>query len=147
MLSDTEKGTNIEVTGLHGDLVKSLISNIHFIETRTKFFDRPLYCRAIRDLTPKKSPTTSTSRMEVSKTSHDSDTNSEDDLGSYDFTEDVSLSKSPSYQLFKKGNDSTNDEDIENEKEFKVNKVTICKVNSNKRGRNSSGKKTNGGKK
>ena len=102
MLSDTEKGTNVEITKLHGDLVKSLISNIHFIETRTKFFDRPLYCRAIRDLTPKKSPTTASSRMEVSKSSLDSDINSEDDLDSYDFTEDVSISKSPSGQLFKK---------------------------------------------
>jgi hypothetical protein len=31
-----------------------LIEKIHFIETRTKFFERPLYCQAMREMTPPK---------------------------------------------------------------------------------------------
>ena len=53
-LSDTKNGTNVEISPLDQDTVDKLIKKINFSETRTKFFDRPLYCRALRELTPTK---------------------------------------------------------------------------------------------
>ena len=45
---------NIELSSVPSKLCQVIINNIHFPETRKKFFNKPIYCRAIRDLTPEK---------------------------------------------------------------------------------------------
>ena len=45
---------NIELSRVPSNLCQDIINNIHFPETRKKFFNKPIYCRAIRDLTPEK---------------------------------------------------------------------------------------------
>ena len=35
-------------------LCQELINNIHFVETRSTFFGKPIYCRPTRNLTPEK---------------------------------------------------------------------------------------------
>ena len=53
-LIDTKNGTKVEISPLENTIVTGLMKLIHFSDTRTKFFDRPLYCRALRDMTPEK---------------------------------------------------------------------------------------------
>ena len=51
-----EVGThgNVEVDVLSSVQCQELIEKIHFVETRTTFFGKPIYCRATRNLTPEK---------------------------------------------------------------------------------------------
>ena len=53
-LTDTKNGTKVEISTLDNTIVTGLMKQIHFSDTRTKFFNRPLYCRAHRDMTPEK---------------------------------------------------------------------------------------------
>ena len=48
------KNTRVTIDGLNPENVKTMFKSIHFHETKTKFFDVPLYCTAVRNLTPKK---------------------------------------------------------------------------------------------
>ena len=45
---------NVEITKISSETCQEIISKVHFAETRQKFFGRPIYCRAIRELTPVK---------------------------------------------------------------------------------------------
>ena len=45
---------NVEVRSIISQACQQIIKNIHFPETRQKFFGKPIYCRATRDLTPEK---------------------------------------------------------------------------------------------
>ena len=45
---------NVEVIQVPAQLCQEIINNIHFAETLEKFFGKPIYCRATRDLTPEK---------------------------------------------------------------------------------------------
>ena len=45
---------NVEVTRISPQTCREIISKIHFAETRQKYFGKPIYCRAIRELTPVK---------------------------------------------------------------------------------------------
>ena len=45
---------NVEVKQVPAQLCQEIINNIHFAETLEKFFGKPIYCRATRDLTPEK---------------------------------------------------------------------------------------------
>ena len=48
------KHGNVEISNLDTTLCQTLLKNIHFSETREKFFGKPIYCRAIRQMTPVK---------------------------------------------------------------------------------------------
>ena len=45
---------NVEICKLSATSCQEIIKNIHFPESRHKFFGKPIYCRATRDLTPVK---------------------------------------------------------------------------------------------
>ena len=45
---------NVEIIQLPPQLCQELINNIHFVETRSTFFGKPIYCRPTRNLTPEK---------------------------------------------------------------------------------------------
>ena len=53
---NVELGThgNVEIVELPPQLCQELINNIHFVETRSTFFGKPIYCRPTRNLTPEK---------------------------------------------------------------------------------------------
>ena len=48
---------SVEIDNLPTDICQILINNIHYSETREKFFGKPIYCRAVRNLTPEKNLT------------------------------------------------------------------------------------------
>ena len=48
------KNTKVTIEGLSPTSVQTMIKSIHFHESKTKFFGVPLYCTAVRNLTPKK---------------------------------------------------------------------------------------------
>ena len=48
------KNTRALVEGLSPTNVQTLFRSIHFHETKTKFFDVPLYCQVVRSMTPTK---------------------------------------------------------------------------------------------
>ena len=50
-----EKTSHVIVEGLSKENVGEIIKSINFPETKVKFFDFPIYCKAIRNLTPGKS--------------------------------------------------------------------------------------------
>ena len=52
------KNTFTVVDKLTPDIVQNLYKAIHFHETQSKFFDAPLYCKPLRNLTPIKSKVT-----------------------------------------------------------------------------------------
>ena len=69
-INKNEKNTWIFVDGLCKEDVQTMMKSIHFPVTNQKFFDVPLYCKALRNMTPKKieKPTTSdTSKVAVTK--------------------------------------------------------------------------------
>ena len=45
---------NVEIRNLPAPTCQEIIKNIHFPESRKKYFGKPIYCRATRDLTPSK---------------------------------------------------------------------------------------------
>ena len=51
MISNSKKCSNVLISPLVKEVVEKLIKNIHFSETLTKFFTRPLYCRALINIT------------------------------------------------------------------------------------------------
>ena len=115
------------------------MNKIHFIETRTKYFERPLYCRAVRDLSPTKdgiSEVSCSKDVVLSPSKNDPD---------YDFInlDQDSVKKTPASKLFRNGNCSSTEDDSDNDKEIGLNNDKISKVNVNKRGRNSSGRNKN----
>ena len=144
VLSDSKKCTNVEICPLESDSVKTIMSKIHFIETKTKFFERPLYCRAVRDLSPLKAlskdgdPEVSCNKNKdvvLSPNKNDPD---------YDFINIDTMKKTPSSKLFRNADCSSTEDDSDNEKETSLNHANINNINLNKRERNSSGKKKNG---
>ena len=48
------RNTNVVIDGLSSGEVQKMFKSIHFHETNQKFYDVPLYCTAIRKMTPKK---------------------------------------------------------------------------------------------
>ena len=52
------KSTGVVIEELSVTDVQTLYKSIHFPETNQKFFDVPLYCKAIRNMTPKKAENT-----------------------------------------------------------------------------------------
>ena len=167
-LNNTKNGATLEISPLENEVVKALIEKIHFIETRTKFFQRPLYCRAMREMTPPK-PTEPKKKDAINKNDEakakpkekskkekavsNSDTEPtrvtkpEDEPNSEfeweDCSEnDASKNAEPRSKLFQNGDSSEDEDDPLNDKrkEFLKEKVNKVKAKANKRGRNSSGK-------
>ena len=54
-LNRTSKNTSASLDPLKPEVVQKMIKLIHFPETKKKFFGVPLYCRAVRGMTPQKS--------------------------------------------------------------------------------------------
>ena len=151
LLSDTKKGTSVEIASIDSDLVKAIMSKIHFIDTRTKFFERPLYCRAVRELSPSKTSSSKAAGTQVSCSNKDVVLSPTDNQTQYDFTDlehDPEM-KTPASKLFRNVDSSSSDEDSGSVENINLGKVQISKVNLNKRDRHSSGKanKNNEGKK
>ena len=53
-LSNTNKNISALLEPLAPEAVQKLIQLIHFPETKKKFFGVPLYCKAVRAMTPQK---------------------------------------------------------------------------------------------
>ena len=53
-LEKNNKNNSATIEPLSAVAVQSMIKLIHFPETKKKFFDVPLYCRAVRAMTPEK---------------------------------------------------------------------------------------------
>ena len=51
-INKDKKNTWVVVDGLTPDVVNTMISSLHFPKTRQKFFDVPIYCRGLRNMTP-----------------------------------------------------------------------------------------------
>ena len=54
VVNDTKKGVSVVVTSMDKETVETLVEKIDFSKTRTKFFQRPLYCRALLQMSPSK---------------------------------------------------------------------------------------------
>ena len=48
------RNTFVVIDGLSTQVVQTMNKSIHFHESKQKFFDVPLYCKAVRNMTPKK---------------------------------------------------------------------------------------------
>ena len=85
------KHGNVEISNLDATLCQTLLKSIHFSDTRQKFFGKPIYCRATRQLTPVKDNLTApvemlqknNSRISTPKDSSESD-NSDNYQTGYD---------------------------------------------------------------
>ena len=53
-INKDRKNTWVVVEGLTPDDVNTMFNSIHFPKTRQKFFDAPIYCRPLRNMTPVK---------------------------------------------------------------------------------------------
>ena len=130
----------MEISPLESDIVKEVMKQVNFSETRTKFFGRPLYCRAIQELTPPKG-SSAAGKPEVSVRSKIVEVTPNND-STFDFVNmnpgHDTDSKAPASKLFNNGDHSTAETDSEGEYQF--NNVTISNINHYKRERNSSGK-------
>ena len=74
---------NVDINNISSETCQDLIKNISFAETREKFFGRPIYCRATRELTPvKPSP-------EVNRKGEDASKDEEDDSATSDTTNET----------------------------------------------------------
>jgi hypothetical protein len=56
IIRDKTKAVVTITSNLTAEVIKEALSRINFIESKKKFFDRPLYCRPLRDITPNKNP-------------------------------------------------------------------------------------------
>ena len=77
-----EVGThgNVEIRMISAETCQQMISQIHFAETRQTFFGKPIYCRAIRELTPVKNAQEASNDASTSQTNEKATTDSDKEV-------------------------------------------------------------------
>ena len=55
-INKRDKNTFVVIDGVSPEQVQIIFHSIHFPETKQKFFDFPLYCKPLRNMTPEKPP-------------------------------------------------------------------------------------------
>ena len=67
-----DRNSNIVVEGIPNERINDIIKSVNFPDIKEKFFDSPLYCKAIRRMTPEKSlnkPTKSLNMLNTEESS------------------------------------------------------------------------------
>ena len=136
-INSTKNGVNVTVTPLDTETVQNLVKKIDFSESRTKFFQRPLYCRALLEMSPSKpdnpvvddkavigeKPHIKVGRGDKDNKLEESQYKSCSDYSEYDFDNDTTTETPIGRSKFFKGDteDNTAHEDSETESEDKNN--------------------------
>ena len=97
---------------------QDLLKSIHYSETRQKFFNRPIYCRATRQLTPVKQSEAKLVKVTESSDSDTSDnyeTGYDEDMGGQNKTK---LPKNCKSKFFKKRKDLPSDDESGSDQGF-----------------------------
>ena len=103
---------NVEIRRIPSQICQDLIDNIHFVATRQTFFGKPIYCRAVRALTPEKLLEAPSPSKEVAK---------QDEAAAALTVKEVSDEEVSVGEVV--GEEEDNDWEFEDEQSFVIDKV------------------------